>query len=88
MRIVVTGATGTIGGQRVPALLAAGHSVRILVRNPAGLADKPWAANVGVAVGDILDRDDPYWYLLVPVYMRTSSAPLANAIAREAEESR
>ena len=38
-------------------LLAAGHSVRVLVRNAAGLADKPWAADVDVAVGDILDRD-------------------------------
>ncbi|HET7706109.1 MAG TPA: SDR family oxidoreductase [Thermoanaerobaculia bacterium] len=57
MRILVTGATGYIGGQLVPELLAAGHSVRVLVRNAAGLADKPWAADVDVAVGDILDRD-------------------------------
>lgn len=57
MRVLVTGATGTIGGQLVPALLAAGHSVRVIVRNPAALADKSWAANVDVVVGDILDRD-------------------------------
>lgn len=57
MLILVTGATGYIGGQLVPALLAAGHSVRVLVRNAAGLADKPWAGNIDVAVGDILDRD-------------------------------
>jgi uncharacterized protein YbjT (DUF2867 family) len=34
MRILVTGATGYIGGRLVPVLLAEGHDVRCLVRDP------------------------------------------------------
>jgi nucleoside-diphosphate-sugar epimerase len=36
MRILVTGATGTIGGQLVR-VLAAGHSVRVATFSPKGL---------------------------------------------------
>ena len=34
-RVLVTGATGYIGGHLVPALLARGHAVRALARSPA-----------------------------------------------------
>ena len=40
--VLVTGATGYIGGRLVPELLAAGHTVRCLARNPAKLGDEPW----------------------------------------------
>ena len=38
MRIAVTGATGYIGGRLVPRLVAEGHDVICLARNPAKLA--------------------------------------------------
>jgi uncharacterized protein YbjT (DUF2867 family) len=55
MRILVTGATGYIGGRLVPALLAAGHEVRCLARNPDRLGDQVWHGDVEVVVGDVLD---------------------------------
>lgn len=52
--ILVTGATGYIGGRLVPRLLAAGHRVRCLARNPARLAGRPWPG-VEVVQGDVSD---------------------------------
>ena len=56
MRVLVTGATGYIGGRLVPRLIEAGHSVRVLVRRPDRLRDVPWAASVDVVEGDLGDR--------------------------------
>ena len=53
MRILVTGATGYIGGRLVPRLLEAGHEVRVIVRDPARLRDVPWAGDVEVMQGDL-----------------------------------
>jgi len=55
MRILVTGATGYIGGRIVPRLLEAGHQVRCLARTPAKLALHPWRHRVEVVEGDVLD---------------------------------
>ncbi|MGI9823320.1 SDR family oxidoreductase [Agromyces sp. Marseille-Q5079] len=55
MRVLVTGATGYIGGRLVPRLLAAGHEVRVLVRRPERLREVPWAASVDVVTGDLAD---------------------------------
>ena len=54
--ILVTGATGYIGGRLVPELLAAGHQVRCLARNPSKLDDQSWRDEVEVVVGDVTDR--------------------------------
>jgi uncharacterized protein YbjT (DUF2867 family) len=53
--VLVTGATGYIGGRLVPELLAAGYRVRVMARDPAKVAARPWAAQVEVAVADALD---------------------------------
>jgi uncharacterized protein YbjT (DUF2867 family) len=51
--MLVTGATGYIGGRLVPRLLEAGHAVRVFVRDPVRLRDVPWANEVEVVVGDL-----------------------------------
>ena len=53
--ILVTGATGYIGGRLVPVLLEAGHAVRCLVRTPSKLRGVDWADEVTVVRGDIGD---------------------------------
>jgi uncharacterized protein YbjT (DUF2867 family) len=52
-RVLVTAATGYIGGRLVPALLEAGHSVRVMVRNRERVADRSWAGRVEVVLGDV-----------------------------------
>lgn len=42
MRVLVTGATGYIGGRLVPRLLAAGHAVRCVARNASRLRGYAW----------------------------------------------
>jgi uncharacterized protein YbjT (DUF2867 family)/uncharacterized protein YndB with AHSA1/START domain len=49
-RVLVTGATGYIGGRLVPRLLAAGYPVRCLARSPRKLGDRPWAADPRVEI--------------------------------------
>ena len=57
MRVLVTGATGYIGGRLVPVLLARGHQVRCAARTPAKLDDRPWRDQVEVVRADVFDRD-------------------------------
>ncbi len=52
--ILVTGATGYVGGRLVPRLLEAGYRVRVLVRDPARLQGRAWLNKVEVASGDAL----------------------------------
>jgi len=55
--VVVTGATGYVGGRLVPRLLAAGHRVRCLVRDTRKLEDRPWRRDPEVEVVPIDLRD-------------------------------
>ncbi len=52
--VLVTGATGYVGGRLVPHLLARGHRVRCLVRDAARLAGREWSAAVETTTGDVL----------------------------------
>jgi uncharacterized protein YbjT (DUF2867 family) len=52
--ILVTGATGYVGGRLVPRLLAAGYRVRCLARDPSRLQGRGWTG-AEVVQGDVLD---------------------------------
>ncbi len=56
-RVLVTGATGYIGGRLIPRLLAEGFRVRAMTRDAARLRDVPWAADVEVVEADALRPD-------------------------------
>jgi uncharacterized protein YbjT (DUF2867 family) len=53
--ILLTGATGYVGGRLLKALQQAGHHVRCLVRRPAFLSARV-APTTEVASGDVLDQ--------------------------------
>ena len=56
MKILVTGATGYVGGRLVPVLLERGHTVRTTTSNP-DRADPWWGDQVETVVMDALDSD-------------------------------
>lgn len=58
MYVLVTGATGYIGGRLIPRLLDAGHQVRVLVRDRDRLDARPWVDQVDAVEGNVLERDD------------------------------
>ena len=60
--ILVTGATGYVGGRLAPRLLAAGRRVRAVGRSLDKLACRPWAAhpNVELVKGDVQDASSLY----------------------------
>ncbi|UCH24925.1 MAG: DUF2867 domain-containing protein [Trueperaceae bacterium] len=77
VKVLVTGATGYIGGRLIPRLLAARHQVRVLVRDPGRVRGRPWIDGVEVAVGDLLAPDslasalegvDAAYYLVHSMY--------------------
>lgn len=53
--VLVTGATGYIGGRLVPRLIERGDAVRVMVRDRSRVTGRPWEGMVDVAVGDVLD---------------------------------
>lgn len=52
--VLVTGATGYVGGRLAPRLLDEHWNVRCLVRDPARLAGRTWASRVEILRGDAL----------------------------------
>ncbi len=53
--VLVTGATGYIGGRLVPHLLTAGYRVRCMTRSPAKLGLHPWRDDVEIVRADALE---------------------------------
>ncbi|MHB0964258.1 MAG: NAD(P)H-binding protein, partial [Gemmatimonadaceae bacterium] len=62
LRVLVTGATGYIGGRLVPRLLEKGHHVRCVARNPDRLVGYPWPG-AEIVPGD-LEEPDIFWNVL------------------------
>jgi len=48
--VLVTGATGYIGGRPVPRLLEAGYRIQCLARAPRKLSNRPWTGNPNVEI--------------------------------------
>jgi len=55
--VLVTGATGYVGGRLVPALLEQGYTVRVLVRDRKKVAQHSWSQSVEIFVGSVTDLD-------------------------------
>jgi uncharacterized protein YbjT (DUF2867 family) len=54
-RILVTGATGYVGGRLVPGLLEAGYTVRCMARDPNRMRGFDWFDEVETTQGDVLE---------------------------------
>lgn len=57
MKVLVTGATGYIGGRLVPRLLERGHQVRCMTRDWESLTLDPWRDQVEVVTADALEPE-------------------------------
>ncbi len=56
-RILLTGATGYLGGRLAPRLLDRGYGVRCLVRDPDRLGGHGWEDRVDIVQGDVLEAN-------------------------------
>lgn len=91
-RVLVTGATGYIGGRLVRELLAHGYRVTVLVRNAQRLQDYPWKSQVEIIEGDAtkpevlnkaLKDTDLAYYLLHALMVSDDFEKVEEDLARE-----
>lgn len=54
-QILVTGATGYIGGRLIKPLLEIGHRVRVMTRDEKHLGGRTWLTDVEISVADVLE---------------------------------
>ena len=89
--ILVTGATGYVGGRLVPRLLEAGYRVRCLIRDPSRMQGRTWVKRVELVQGDALDPQslavvmhgvDTVYYL---IHSREAGATSRSGIRRRHE---
>ena len=89
--VLVTGATGYIGGRLVPELLEAGYRVRVLSRHPDRLRDVKWFDTVEIVKGDAGEPDavrealrnvDVAYYLLHSLQLGEGFAEVERNLAR------
>ncbi|MDQ2706718.1 MAG: SDR family oxidoreductase [Actinomycetota bacterium] len=98
-RCLVLGASGYVGARLVPALLAAGAQVRVMVRDPDRLREATWLGAVEVQVGNVGEPEqvwatmadvDVIYYLIHsmdgPDFVRLDRLA-AQLVARAAKES-
>src|SRR4051812_34347335 len=83
-RVLVTGASGYVGGRLVPQLLAQGHDVRCLVRDPRKLDPAEWRHDVEVVRADIAgDLTEAMAGIDVAVFLVHSIGDGPDWVARE-----
>jgi uncharacterized protein YbjT (DUF2867 family) len=56
--VLVTGATGYVGGRLVPLLLSKGYQVRVFARDAVRLSGRPWVDQVDIVEGNVLNPAD------------------------------
>ncbi len=56
--VLVTGATGYVGGRLIPRLLESGYRVRVLARDALRLSGRSWVEKVEVIEGNVLNQAD------------------------------
>ena len=90
-RVLVTGATGYVGGRLVPRLLEAGYRVRVLVRSPQRLSEVPWRDQIEVVKGDLLNSEtleEAFTGIDVAYYLVHSMNTAAESVSFESLEER